>query len=437
MFYYNLNYQFALPEGSPHGGGSIIVASAMTHQQLVRRQTKKIPHLARKLFDPQLYLSGLDVSTAKSAIEKLATHPWFCVQKVAPYDSNATTLLDWKKASAEEIRGQWTKTVPEADTEIKSAIVAAVTLQIQLEVESIILPVPLIETPHDGFDTAANWIDIGIAVCKELAVKQPVYATLAIPDYILRMAASVREPLLNAATGHVTARARLAGAYLVVEQGSESGYVLKSADTCAAILTIVDDLVRGGKKKVIVNYAGPFGVVAAALGATIWASNFYRKARRMRLNDFDDAGGMVFPRYFSAPLLGDVSPDGDLDLLAQSGAFKLVETATAAAATLNAALRAKQRVSTVPAWAYEQNNRTASWLHYNEVMMMLATAVDGTSPEKRVAVMHEQLRNAAALAKTLKSSKPGLSQRSDLDHQETWLRVFEQWMQSAGQSLTP
>lgn len=435
MFYYNLGYKYAIPEGSPHSGGSIILASAMTHPQLMRRKFRQYPHLEHRLFDPQLYLAGLDKSTAKGSVEKLATYPWFCKQsaEVPKYDSGAQKLQEWKAEASSELLKQWTGKLPSTDEEVRLAVGQAILLQLQLNVQHVILPVPLIDDPYAGFSEAARWIDVGLSICAEARISKQVFATLAIPDAILRSNATVREPLLNAATGYLASQPSLAGAYIVVEQGSEDGYVLRSFETCRAILTIVDDIVRGAGKLALINYAGAFGAVAAAAGASIWSSNFYRSLRRMKLDDFDDATGRTYPRYFSIPLMGDITPDGDLDKLAMSGTFGSVLSKSDAATLLNAALLAKRPANSIPGWVYDQSNITTATQHHNESMHRLGLHLDALDDVARVRFMHKLLRAATHRSSLLQNHQPTLDpKKSDYRHQDTWLQAFEWWMQRAG-----
>lgn len=433
MFYYNLGYHFALREGSPDaGGGSVILASAMPPAQLIRRQFKKYPHLQHRLFDPQLYLARLDPHLAPTAVAKLAPYPWFGVSIVPPFDSGAQTLSQWKEAAGEELRAQWTRSVISEQHLIESAVREAVMLQIQLGCEGIILPVPMTDSPRRGYVDEATWIDAGIAVCKELRVRVPIYATIAVTDVVLRGADPVRDALLDTITSHIATRDELAGAYLVVEQASEEGYCCTSGDTTRAILVLVDDLVRGASKRVIVNYAGAFGAVTSAVGASVWSSGYYRSLRRLRLVDFDDREGRAYPRYFSLALLGDVSPEADLNRVAGTQLFKSVRTETKAAQLLHTRLDARGSASEVADWVYSIGNLGGAIPHYNEAMHSLGTHLDSLGMEARIDFVHKLLKRAARLAAELRQLQPRLSNRTDLSHQQAWLTSFEEWRSRAG-----
>jgi len=405
----------------------------MTYPQMERRKFRQHPHLQHRLFDPQLYLATLDPLRASGAVEKLATYPWFGAGEIPKYDSGQQNLAEWKANAGPALLRQWTRSVPTDPTAIRLAIAHAVAFQMGLNVQHIILPVPLIDDPHVGLDIAAIWIDTGVEICSEARINKQVFATLAIPDHLLRTSDAVREPFLNSATGLIATRKRLAGAYVVVEQGSEDGYALASKDTCCAILNIVDDLVRGARKQVILNYAGAFGAVAAAAGASIWSSNYYRSLRRMRLLDFDVGVGRAYPRYFSIPLMGDITPDKDLDALAQSDTFKRFRTPSIAAELLNQTLLDKKPLASIPGWEYTIGNLTNAMQHHNESMHRLGIHLDGLDETGKAKFMHRLLKASAKAAELLRTHSPKLTPaKSDFRHQATWLEAFETWMRRAG-----
>src|SRR3954451_22250329 len=98
MFYHNTRYKFALADGSPDGiAGGIILASAMPCGQLLRRDMRKHSFLQHRVFDPQLYLSGLDPRIAQGPVVNLASWPWFGVA-VPTYDSrHHGSIKNWKE----------------------------------------------------------------------------------------------------------------------------------------------------------------------------------------------------------------------------------------------------------------------------------------------------------------------------------------------------
>jgi hypothetical protein len=252
---------------------------------------------------------------------------------------------------------------------------------------------------------------------------------------VLRQTVPGQNAFLQTVTAQIAARAGLAGAYIVIAQESRDEYVCTVPDTLLSLLLLTDDLVRGAGRSVIVNYMGTFGAVAAAAGAKIWASGFYRSQRRIRTTDMDDSGGRQFPRYFSLPLLGDIGLEEQLDLVARHPVRDRVLVNTSAAETLNDLLRAGGRVQDVAEWQYRQTNVRAASAHYNTLMHELGVKLDGTASERRVDVMNKFLLHAERMAVqvydaiTTGGSSVGPTETS---HQHIWRSTFENWRDLVG-----
>lgn len=432
MFYYNLGYHFKLREGSPTDvPGSIISAVGMAKPQLERRKIKKLPYLQHRLFDPQLYLAGLDAHEAGEAVAVLATYPWFGVPNVKPYDSGQQSIRDWELESAAERVKNWPRAVP-SGKDIDAAVREAIVFQRALGCEAIILPSPLTDAPRRGYLDEVQWLDTGIDVARHLGVTQPLFATIAIKDSILRGTDAGKDGFLGTITGQIaTRREELTGAYLVIEQSSEDTYCCGSADVLKAVLAITDDLYRGAGQRVVVNYMGAFGAVAAVAGAEIWASGYYRSLRRLRLADMNDGEGRQYPRYYSLRLLGDIGVEDDLARVWKTDASKLLRTNTEAAKPLHAALDRGDSSASVATWSYGVSNITAASAHYNEAMHALGRHLHAMTPKERVDFMNGFLDRAAALASRLRQIDPRLGRATDISHQSAWVNAFDDWKRKA------
>src|SRR5467141_3550547 len=112
--------------------------------------------------------------------------------------------------------------------------------------------------------------------------------TVAISDAVLRNTEPSENTFIQTITAQIASRSEISGAYVVLEQTVETGYVCVNENTLYGLLVLTDDLVRGASRRVIVNYIGPFGAVLAAAGASLWASGSYRSQRRMRLADQEE-----------------------------------------------------------------------------------------------------------------------------------------------------
>jgi hypothetical protein len=431
MYYQNTKYRFVLPEGSPETlAGAVILACAMPRGQMLRRDMRKSSFLQHRMFDPQLYLAGLDPATARSSVCKLATWPWFGNTQVPAYDSSKHgSLRNWKATFEDALLAAWQRTVPTRTEDITTAVESAVMTQLELGCEAIILPGPLTNVAALDYQPEAQWMDAGIAVCRAKQLRLPVFATVALSDNVLRGIDPRQNRLVHTITNQVTARNELAGAYLVVEQASEEGYVCTSRETLLSLLILADDLNRGAGRQVIVNYMGSFGPVILAAGARIFASGYYLSQRRLKLADFEDKNARAYPRYMSKKLAGDIGIESDLQ-----EAYRLlgstVLTDTPVSLPLNNAIRNGVATRRVPEWAYVQQNITAAAAHYNWVTLELGRMLSSALPEQRPAVVRRWLRAAARDAEVLRNG--GISHnQSDITHQSVWLGAFEDWLQYA------
>lgn len=432
MLYLNVRYKFAPPESPGPLAGGIVATSAMPLDQLTRRDFKKYPYLQHRLLDPQLYLAGLDPNVARGTVVKLATFPWFAKHGVPPYDSDKHgSIAKWKREHSDDLVGSWKRKAPRGE-DLSNAARAAVQTQLDLGCNAIILPGPLTTAAMQNFSVETDWIDAGLQACKELKVTVPVYATIALSDQVLRNIDPTEYPLLHSITNQVAARDQLAGAYLVLEQTSDDQYVCTRRDSLMSMLLIVDDLVRGASRQVVVNYLGTFGPVLAAAGATIWSTGYYVSQRRMNLESFDEKVGYAKPRYFSRQLAGDIGLERDLPSAYKAGLGDKILTETGVGSAVGKALKAGSYPRSVPEWAYRPSIVQAAMSHYTEVMSTFGAELRSYDSARRVDIVHKWLRQAVRLVESLERIGIQRSGVTDIVHQRVWLDVFEEWRQRAG-----
>lgn len=430
MFYYNAKYTFALPGQAPAAiAGGIIPASAMPAGQLVRRDFRKYPYLQHRLFDPQLYLSSLDPDVSAKSVINLASWPWFCPGAAPEYDSDThKSVKNWKDLNADALLRSWRNCVPNDPKGIGDAAKAAVRAQLELGCEMIILPGPLTTLATHQYATETEWIDAGLEACKALKVGIPILATVAISDNVLRGLDPTQNPLLQTITNQLSARVELAGAYILPELASESGYVCTSRETLLCLLLLIDDLVRGAGKTAIVNYVGTFGAVASAAGASIWSSGYYRGQRRLKLADFEDQEGRAMPRYHSLRLAGDIGLQNDVQTAyKQFGDRILIDTKDGH--SLIQALAGGTYPP--PEWEYSQSNIAAAGGHYNEIAYRLGQIATQSS-DRRTETVGRWLEGAVLWSSNLQKIGITSSGQTELTHQAVWLNAFQAWRSHAG-----
>lgn len=399
----------------------------------MRRNFRTYPYLQHRAFDPQLYLAGLDRNAARETVVGLATWPWFVRDAVAQYDSDQHgTLKEYHDTVRNDLLAAWPGRPATQDADIYQCVKSCVETQVGLGCEAVILPSPLTTIAATSYELETAYLDAGIRAAEELQVTVPVLATVAISDNILRGISPFEHPLLHTVSSQLAARPEIAGAYLVIEQANEPGYVICSPETVLALLLLVDDLARGAAKSIYVNFAGNFGAVLHAVGASVWASGYYLSQRRLQLAHFNDAGGgPAYPRLYSLRLAGDVGLEHDVPLLHRNALTDRVITTTAASENLITALNAGRYPEAVPDWQYRPNNIGVAAQHYYEVTNRFGVHLSSLDRVHRIDLVERWLDRAAVLSETLQGI--GVSRtHSDLLHQPVWRDAFAAWRRHAG-----
>jgi hypothetical protein len=442
MFYHNAKYTFALSRGTPaEGQGGIIAASAMPEGQLRTRVQKrdfqkKYTHLGRRLFDPQLYLAGLDPHLAPTVVPDLASYPWFGVAGIPRFDAALHGKLKvWEDQYSRALLQGWSRMPPSGADAIAAAARSAVAFQLEIGCNGIILPTPLVSDLTRGYEEAILWLDAGLAACAERRVALPIYATVAIRDSLLQHWAVEQHPVLRAVGDQVSSREALAGAYLVVETMDEDVYSIESQDTVRGIFRLIDDLVRGAGLQVITNYMGTLGAVATAVGAEIWSSGYYLSQRRLKLSDLHKKpeGASAYPRYHSLVLAGDIGIATDLSAIREANLLEHVLTPTAVAEPLHEALRSGRAITAAgPEWQYARQNITAASAHYNTCAQRLGAELVAKCRAKKIDFVQQWLESAAKWATEVRGAKIENTRATEVNHQSVWLAVFKEWRSYSG-----
>jgi hypothetical protein len=444
MFLHNTKYTFPLPTGSPGNlAGGVVLASAMSMPELLDRPlTDRAAYLSRhRMFDPQVYFADITTDTAKKTASYLGSYPWFdCLP--APYTRVKNKKgQTWFRQHQRAVANKWTGRTPTSPTEIRECVTAAIRFQLDYGCHAIILPAPMTRDVA-LFAREVRWLDIGLEVCASLQVTKPIYATIALDDFIVRQRRPLESLFLQSIAANIVQHRELAGAYIVLAQEAEqpNGYVCRAPDSVLAMLSLVHDIAHLAGRDVIVNGFGPASIMAVAAGASAWLSSFYRSARRVRTSDCDDRDSMAtnMPRYFSTALLGDIGVRADLAWLAKHPQTRALLTDTPPARGVNAALLADPQTVVPPTWRYRAGTPTASMAHFLWCMQQLDTTVTSVAPNARPAVVADLLAAAAThaeVARQVLTSAPhytAAKQYTDLLHQRTWRDAFTEWRTATG-----
>lgn len=428
-FYSTLGYTEKLP-GTACPTGSVLLCGAMPMHQLQRRQPKpskrkkqtapKYAHMARLLFDPQLYLAGLDVNQAPKACAKLATYPWFgLTSQLTTYHSSQQKQADWMRGALARIGSVWTGKVPSATSDVQLGVRECVDLQLGLGCEAIILPSPLTWDPSTSYVAELEWLDEGLSYARTVT-QLPIYATVALADLCLRYSEPDTNQLLELIADAVSARG-LHGVYLVVEQGSEAADTRQCANSrvLASILHLTHLFAKDCDMAVVVNFLGVFGAVCQAVGATLWSCGWYKSLHRLRLAD-QGAPGRAYPTYWTMSGGFDVNMDTDFDALVKGGMLAAISDQTPASAGLLAAAARGVSSKQVGAWAYSQSNIGTCTEHFIYSAIAADTRFTALPAPQRVQAAEQWLTNAATTAGNALALL-GSGAKTRATHVQAWL----------------
>ena len=285
-FYINVGYKFPSTSSIPSEGG-LILCSAMPLHQLVRRRPQKNKFLSKRVFDPQLYLAGLDPAQSPKHCTTLSSYPWFGVKGLKTFDSSEQTQASWRKESNSNIQQIWPRNPPSDPNVISKAVKECIDFQIKLGCECVIIPSPLTSDPVANYGNELIWIDAATDYVAELRdFHTPLFATVAIADICGRYTNPLQNSFLDLVSDAVSAR-KLDGVYIVLEQGSESLETRHCSNSrvLASVLRLVHLFSINAGLRVIVNFMGMFGLVCESVGASMWADGWYKSLHRLRLAD--------------------------------------------------------------------------------------------------------------------------------------------------------
>lgn len=423
MFFVNVGYRFALdPSVTPDGG--LILCSAMPRHQLERRKLRRYPYLEQRLFDLQLYLSGLDATRATDHCAKLATYPWFGVADLPAFDSGQHRQSQWMETARQRIRRIWPGTLPGDPQAIEAGVRECIDFQVRLDTWAVILPSPLTVDFTSDYSAELEWLDAGLRHLEFLeGVDAPIYATVAISDRALVFADPSKNPILGLLLDQVSAR-EVNGIYLVLEQSGEDPNARQcgSSRTLRSLLYLVHRFANDCNLQVGVNFVGAFALACRAAGASWWASNWYKSLHRLRLGD-TVAGGAVYPLYWSQPSALDVNLEADFDALAKADLSRIADPTPACGGLLAAAAQGVAS-NTLPDWRYAKSNATAAITHFLQSAVQMdarLTALGvGTA---QLAHVEAWLRDAEATAAWAGTTLPA-GAKTRLSHVSEWFEAF-------------
>lgn len=431
-FYANIGYNFSLPNESGVEllpDGSFILGSAMPIHQLERRKfDKKHPHLIKRLFDPQLYLAGLDANQAPKPCANLASYPWFGVSELNEYISKLQNQNQWKNAAVNKIADLWTRQVPSDPCLLNTIVADCIDFQRRIGCHAIILPSPLTTDPSTNYEIELAWLDSSLDNVRHHNIDIPVFATVAFSDICVNYIDPLNNNLLELILDSISAR-EVDGVYIVLEQGQEPSDARHCSSTRAlqSVLHLVHIFSRDAGLRVATNFLGHFGLACEAAGAEIWGSGWYKSVYRLRLAD-KIGEGRAFPSYWTRKAATDIHLNRDFDQLNRGKLLipSLVDRTEASNGLLMAAMSGRSSESVIN-WQYRQSNVKSAREHYFRSSIEAEhyfRSIDGAS--ERLDYIEEWLQEAVVLSGKIESFL-GVARKTNTSHVRSWLAAFRNY----------
>jgi hypothetical protein len=403
---------FALNEGwkwksstfanSLHG---VVYLAVNNHLERMRRWPRG--DFAWQMFDPQLYLCGLDPRISAKACARLASYPWFSVAGVPDFNSGETTQTKWQQVMQAHVKTNWRSRAP-ADAQISIAARSAMEFQADLGCTHVLTLSPLIDEREDEAATAGQWLDASLEAANELEFGQPVVATVALSENVLNEGAFLEGGFLDTIADQVTSRTGLSGVYIVVAQSQSRHPLSAPSSVTRAYAHLTRAFTRQGYDFVFVNFADVFGLACVALGASGFATGPSQSLRRLSLAAFlDDGGGVAMPHLYSHPAVAEFLPERELAIISELNLIRRVLDQTIYSSDLFRALARGRPVTDVTGWAETKNNIATSANHFIARMIAEGEEYERLDPNERFQRADGWLDNASTIQDSLRTRLAG------------------------------
>jgi len=420
MFLLNVGHRWNLATDMDEVRGLVFLPSGNDSGRMVR--SASLPECQRLLFDPQLYLTGLDCDQSARFCARLATYPWFGVE--APeFDSGAMTRREWLSRVQDAVAENWTGHVTD---DVARACSSAIEFQISLGCTHVIFPSPLITEREDEAVTQALWLDESLRVAEESDVARPLLATVALSQATLNEDAFAAAGFLDSVVDQVSAREGVDGAYIVIAQTHAVHPFVADELVVRAYLYLSRAFARSGLGIVITNFADVIGLACMGVGATGFATGPSHALRRLCLAGFrDQGGGVALPRFYSHRVIAELLSETDLEVVMRSRLLRRVQDRTPYSAALMDELSRGGSASALMEWAESQNNLTASHKHFIARLSEEEHSVAPLAPREKAEHVRGWIEDADANAMYLTRRLGSASLQAALAPAGTWLAQFD------------
>lgn len=422
-FLYNVGYHLH----NVVSDGVIFLASGRHSEAQRRRVTDfAVPDGAWVLFDPQLYLVGLDGKSCAKTCAHLVTYPWFGVD-VPEYSDAYVSETEWFKDVQASLR--WVPTIATHPVDIRATVEECLRFQDEVGVTHLIVPTPLIETEGDQFSCQLKWIEAGLDLGHKF--QQPLFGTLAIMDHLLSHISPLKNPLLTNILDNLTT-SRLDGLYILVCHEDSAADRILNVNVAESLLFISETTHSHGQQS-IVNFADDLGYACLAAGSSAFASGYYRKQRRMSFSDFiDTGGGYRLPYFYSHRLISDFLPDAELSKIANARLVRYFHSdRTPESQPLLEAHTARLRATSVPDWQERRNNDATAIQHRARLLSTKTNELAAIAADERMENILTWLQDAEAFRTLVNRKLDAEPARDDGRHITIWRKAVERRLDQA------
>jgi hypothetical protein len=416
--FYNVGYQRGLPD--PNVLDGVVAHTAAVDSA---RSTDELVSSGEILFDPNVYLWGLDCEDAVRTCAYIATYPWIPIE-VPTLDDFDGKRREWINLGVlPAIESHWPPTIP---ADLEKMVRECLQWQYDAGATILIAPAPLITQVHEGLTEYARWLAASASQATQF--DRPVLMTVAFSEVCFPL---VQEGLLDL----LSADRLLDGLYVVMETTHTSPYVASPA-LAEALLELSYHLGHRQGREVIINYADAFGLACLAVGATGIVAGYGLKYRRFSLSDYSGGGGGPYPRFASLRTFcrylasADMERIRDEDLLSE-----FVSDSTPASEPLLLALSSGQSANDVLGWETERNRTAAAKAHYVQQLRMAVDEIASLGDvESRVGRMRQLMLRADSMNSLLRETFDGEPLDEDGAHVRLWRHALSRFAQRyAGQ----
>ena len=423
MFMLNLGYKWTWATNLDEIRNVVYLACGNDYQRMTR---SAMGEFHRVLFDPQLYLAGLDAETCSKVCARLASFPWFSLEGAPEFVSGEMRRTEWTTQMREFVQANWTGALPADEADRFNACFDCIELQQSIGCTHIILPCPIIDERENEAAMAAEWLEQGIEAKDELEVGQPVLATVAIHEMTINDAAFRENGFLDTVADQIVSRDGIDGVYFLIVQNT-NGHPFESSSNVWRAYLHLSDAFGQHLDHVVVNFADLFGLVCLSGSATAVIGGNSHALRRMAFDNYlDESFGFALPHFYSNCSISESLTESDLDIVVNRRILRRVRDVTRFSRPLMRELSNGGSASNLPAWAESRNNTAESTSHFLARFVAEANRLAAEDVDERQELVQEWLEEADVNQNVITRRFSPANYRGKMAPSEDWLRVFEE-----------